>query len=170
MTPRSIRRYVTGFDARGRSVVLDARDIAECGSAGNFNLWMTGANLAPDAATDALPFFPREGQTVFRIFRIPPAEKLDRAALEAIAEGFFAEIGDPRCRVDTSRHPLMHATPTIDYILLLSGEAELWLDEGDPVSLKPLDTVVQRGVNHTWVNKGAEDAVFMAVMIGEGRS
>ena len=163
MTPRSIRRYVTGFDARGRSVVLDARDIAECGGARQLQSLDDRRRPRAGCGADALPFFPRDGQTVFRIFRIPPAEKLDRAALEAIAEGFFADIGDPRCRVDTSRHPLMHVTPTVDYIMLLSGEAELWLDEGDPVPLKPLDSVVQRGVNHTWVNKGAEDAVFMAV-------
>jgi hypothetical protein len=170
MTSRSIRRYVTGLDARGRSIVSDARDIAESGSAGNVNLWMTGGGMEAASATDALPFFPREGETVFRIFVIPPAGRLDRAELEKLAEGFFAEIGDPACRVDTSRHPLMHATPTVDYILLLSGRAELWLDEGDPVPLKPLDAVVQRGVNHTWVNTGAEDAVFMAVMIGERQS
>ena len=128
---------------------------------------MTGADLDADAATDALPFFPREGQTIFRIFRIPPAGQLDRAALEAIAEGFFAEIGDPACRVDTSRHPLMHATPTIDYILLLSGEAELWLDEGDPVPLEAARRGrAARRQSHAWVNTGAEDAVFLAVMIG----
>ena len=160
---------MTGHDDKGRSILSDARDIAESGGAGNFNLWMTDDANEPMSETDALPFFPRDGQSIFRIFRIPPAGQLDRAAFEAIAEGFFAEIGDPACRIDTSRHPLMHATPTIDYILLLSGKAELWLDEGDPVPLEPLDAVVQRGVNHAWVNTGEQDAVFLAVMIGGKR-
>ena len=164
--PRAIRRYVTGLNERGRSAVVDCREIAESGSAGNFNLWLTGAGSDPLTETTAFPFFPRRGQTLFRIFRIPPSGSLDRAALEAIAEGFFAEIGDPSCKVDTSRHPLMHATPTVDYILLLSGDAALLVDEGEPAPLKPLDAVVQLGVNHMWINTGAEDAVFLAVMIG----
>lgn len=161
----SIRRYVTGLDAQGRSTVSDARDIAESGGAGNFNLWMTGGPSNPFEGA-AYPFFPRRGQTIFRLFRIPPSGSLDRAALERIAEGFFAEIGDPSCKIDTTRHPMMHATPTVDYILLLSGEAALLLDEGEPVKLKPFDAVVQRGVNHMWLNIGSQDAVFLAVMIG----
>jgi hypothetical protein len=88
------------------------------------------------------------------------------AAIERLAAGFFAELGDPRCRVDTSRHPLMHATPTVDYIMLLSGDAALLLDEGEPIALRPFDAVVQRGTNHTWLNTGCEDAVFLAVMLG----
>ena len=164
--PRAIRRYVTGLDAQGRSVVVDCREIAETGDAGNFNLWLTGAELDPLNETTGFPFFPRKGQTLFRIFRIPPSSSLDRAALEQIAERFFAEIGDPACKVDTARHPLMHATPTIDYVLLLSGEAALLVDQGDPAPLKPLDAIVQRGVNHMWINTGTREAVFLAVMLG----
>jgi hypothetical protein len=164
--PRAIRRYVTGLDEQGRSMVADCREIAESGGAGNFNLWLTGAGIDPLNEGEGFPFFPRKGQTLFRVFRIPPSGSLDRAALEQIAEGFFAEIGDPACKVDTTRHPLMHATPTIDYILLLSGEAELLVDQGDPAPLKPWDAVVQRGVNHMWINTGTQDAVFLAVMIG----
>lgn len=164
--PAAIRRYVTGLNERGRSAVVDSREISESGGAGNFNLWMTGADLTPAAKTADFPFFPRNGQTIFRVFRIPPAGSLAPAAFEQMAEGFFAEIGDPACKVDTTRHPLMHTTPTIDYILLLSGEAALLVDDGEPAPLRPLDAVVQRGVNHMWINTGTEDAVFLAVMIG----
>jgi hypothetical protein len=62
--------------------------------------------------------------------------------------------------------PLMHTTPTTDYIVLLSGEVSLLLDEGEPVPLRPFDAVVQRGTNHTWVVTGCEPAVLMAVMLG----
>jgi len=164
--PLAIRRYVTGLDEQGRSVVADCREITESGGAGNFNLWITGFGIDPLNETAGFPFFPRQDQTLFRIFRIPPSGSLDPAALEQIAQGFFAEIGDAACKVDTTRHPLMHATPTIDYVLLLSGEAALLLDEGEPAPLKPLDAVVQRGVNHMWINTGTLDAVFLAVMIG----
>jgi quercetin dioxygenase-like cupin family protein len=61
---------------------------------------------------------------------------------------------------------MMHKTPTVDYIVLLSGEISLVLDEGDPVELRPFDAVVQRGVGHSWLNTGPEPALLVAVMVG----
>ena len=55
-------------------------------------------------------------------------------------------MGASHERVDTSRHPSMHKTKTIDYIILLKGDVTLLLDE-DEVRLKPFDVVVQRGTN-----------------------
>jgi uncharacterized cupin superfamily protein len=68
------------------------------------------------------------------------------------------------CRPDTSRHPGMHKTRTIDYIVLLSGEVTLMLDKGE-VDLKPFDVVVQRGTNHAWVNRGKEVARAAFVLL-----
>jgi naringenin degradation protein FdeH len=166
---RSFRRLVTGHDAQGRSILVDDRRIEETGAVGNFNFWRTedGADASADAPAKAFPFFPPQNGTTFRVFRIPPADPtMTPEGFAAIVEGFFAEVGDPSCRVDASRNPLMHRTPTIDYIMLLSGEASLVLDEGEPIPLRPLDAIVQRATNHTWVNTGREDAVFLAVMIG----
>ena len=61
---------------------------------------------------------------------------------------------------------MMHVTPTVDYILLLSGKVSLVLDEGDPIALEPFDAVVQRGTNHSWVNTGDTTALLMSVMVG----
>ena len=69
-----------------------------------------------------------------------------------------------RIRKDTTRHPGMHVTLTVDYIVLLSGEVTMLLDE-DQVDLKPFDVVIQRGTNHAWVNYGTETAVLAAVLI-----
>ena len=52
----------------------------------------------------------------------------------------------------------------IDYIILLSGDVTLLLDE-DEVRLKPFNDVVQRGTNHAWVNNGDEPALLIAVLI-----
>jgi uncharacterized cupin superfamily protein len=68
------------------------------------------------------------------------------------------------CCSDASRHPGMHKTRTIDYVVLLSGEVTLLLDKGE-VDLKPFDVVVQRGTSHAWVNKGKEPALIAAVLI-----
>ena len=73
-------------------------------------------------------------------------------------------MGAAHERVDTSRHPAMHKTKTIDYIILLKGDVTLLLDE-DEVRLKPFDVVVQRGTNHAWVNNGDEPALLIAVLI-----
>ena len=104
---------------------------------------------------------------MFRLFSIPPADpNMTSADTAALQEAFFNEVGIPEARVDTTRHPLMHTTPTVDYILLLSGKISLLLDEGDPIELKPFDGVVQRSTNHFWVNTGREPALLMCVMIG----
>ena len=73
-------------------------------------------------------------------------------------------MGAAHERVDTSRHPAMHKTKTIDYIILLKGDVTLLLDE-DEVRLKPFNVVVQRGTNHAWVNNGNEPALLIAVLI-----
>jgi uncharacterized cupin superfamily protein len=63
----------------------------------------------------------------------------------------------------------MHKTPSVDYIILLSGEITLVLDDGE-VDLKPFDAVVQRGTNHAWVNRGSEPALLMAVLVSARQS
>ena len=71
--------------------------------------------------------------------------------LQDLAAQAFDRIGAAHHRIDTSKHPAMHKTDTIDYIILLKGDVSLLLDE-EEVRLEPFDTVVQRGTNHAWVN------------------
>ena len=168
--PLSFRRLVTGRNADGRSVLLEDAQVSE-GRLGNFNFWRTQPGTAVaqgDPLRQDQPFFAEPGGTVFRIFRLPPAPPAMTAQqARELSDAFFSEISVPSCRVDTSRHPLMHVTPTVDYIVLLSGEVSLLLDEGDPISLRPFDAVVQRATNHAWINTGSESAILMAVMIGQ---
>ena len=60
----------------------------------------------------------------------------------------------------------MHATPTVDYAVVVSGEVELIL-EADRVLLGPGDTVLVNGVRHAWV-AGPEGCVIATVLIGLG--
>jgi hypothetical protein len=160
----SFRRLTTGRNARGKSIVLEDARIEE-GSLGNFNFWTTRAD-GTDGATD-IPFFPSKGGSIFRVFRLPPADPPPSPGdLASIAEDFFKGVGSPNCKVDTSRHPLMHVTPTTDYLMLLSGAVSLLLDDGEPIALQPFDCVVQRATNHAWIVTGAEPAVLVAVMTG----
>ena len=84
--------------------------------------------------------------------------------LQEIAADAFEKVGAAHHRVDTSKHPAMHKTETVDYIILLKGDVTLILDE-EEVDLKPFDVVVQRGTNHAWVNNGNEPALLIAVLI-----
>jgi hypothetical protein len=166
--PLSFRRLVTGRDASGRSVLLEDSQVVQ-GRLGNFNLWRTSPAVADsELVRREFPFFADPRGTVFRMFRLPVSKPgLTPQESRELSAAFFSEIGIPSCRVDTSRHPLMHVTPTTDYIMLLSGEVSLLLDEGEPIPLKPYDVVVQRNTNHAWINTGTEAAILLAVMVGQ---
>ena len=84
--------------------------------------------------------------------------------MQEIAADAFEKIGAAHHRIDTTKHPAMHKTETIDYIILLKGDVTLVLDQ-EEVDLKPFDVVVQRGTNHAWVNNGDEPALLIAVLI-----
>jgi uncharacterized cupin superfamily protein len=51
-----------------------------------------------------------------------------------------------------ARHAFMHRTKSVDYAIILSGEIDMLLDEGE-VHLSAGDFLIQRGTNHAWVNR-----------------
>ena len=68
------------------------------------------------------------------------------------------------CRFPPHTPELMHATDTIDYLVILSGRVTLVLEEGE-VDLGPHDFVVDRGVVHGWRNPHDEPCVAAVVNI-----
>ena len=58
----------------------------------------------------------------------------------------------------------MHKTKTIDYIIILSGEIYLILDETETL-LKAGDVVIQRGTEHAWSNRSKTICRAIAVLI-----
>ena len=167
------RRVITGHNSAGKSVVAidsppgrlfgtDERGLAE--------IWNTdGGPVATRDGTDRanidVVLSPVANGSKFRFFAIAPENPaLSREELEERVAKRFAEMGAAHERVDTTRHPAMHKTKTVDYIVLLSGEVTLLLDD-DERDLKPFDVVVQRGTNHAWINKGQEPALLIAVLI-----
>ena len=168
-----MRRIVTGHNQEGRSIITidgpPARSIGE-DVGGLFELWNTDGNKIDtkdnlDRADQDIILSPPTGGTKFRYFQINPTpEGIPMEIMQEIAADAFEKIGAGHHRVDTSKHPAMHKTETIDYIILLKGDVTLILDE-DEVTLKPHDVVVQRGTNHAWVNNGEEPALLIAVLI-----
>ena len=168
-----MRRIVTGHSENGRSIITmdgpPARSIGE-DVGGLFELWNTDGNDVVstdniDRSDEDIILSPPIGGTKFRYFQINPLPKgVPEEMMQEIAEDAFEKIGAAHHRIDTSKHPAMHKTETIDYIILLKGDVTLILDE-EEVDLNPFDVVVQRGTNHAWVNNGTEPALLIAVLI-----
>ena len=168
-----MRRIVTGHNEKGKSIItLDgppARSIGE-DVGGLFELWNTDGedinstdNL--DRADQDIILSPPSGGTKCRYFQINPIpEGLPETVLQDLAAEAFEKIGAAHHRIDTSKHPAMHKTETIDYIILLKGDVTLILDE-EEIDLEPFDVVVQRGTNHAWVNNGTDPALLIAVLV-----
>jgi quercetin dioxygenase-like cupin family protein len=58
----------------------------------------------------------------------------------------------------------MHRTPTLDFVIIVSGRLELLLDTGT-VQLGPGDCVVQRGTSHGWRVMGDEPCTLVGVFV-----
>ena len=168
-----MRRIITGHNEEGKSVITidgpPARSIGE-DVGGLFELWNTdGQDIISsdviDRADEEIILSPPRGGTKFRYFQINPIpEGIPENVMQDMAADAFEKIGAGHNRIDTSKHPAMHKTETIDYIILLKGDVTLILDE-EEIDMKPFDVVVQRGTNHAWVNNGTEPALLIAVLI-----
>ena len=63
----------------------------------------------------------------------------------------------------------MHTTDSVDYVLVLDGEAWLELDDGQVSHLRAGDVVVQNGTRHAWRNLGTEPVTLAVVQVGAAR-
>mgnify|MGYP000426692767 CR=1 FL=1 len=168
-----MRRVITGHDNDGKSiVVLDGPPACSIGEdvGGLFELWNTDGNPINtkdriDRADSEIILSPPRNGSKFRYFQINPTpEGVPMDVMQDMAAEAFKKIGASHHRVDTAKHPAMHKTDTIDYIILLKGDVTLILDQ-EEVDIKPHDVVVQRGTNHAWVNNGNEPALLIAILI-----
>lgn len=59
---------------------------------------------------------------------------------------------------------VVHRTETVDYCIVLAGEVDMEMDQSS-IHLKAGDVVIQRGTNHSWINRGTEPARIAFVLI-----
>ncbi len=138
-----IRRVVTGHDASGRAVVkIDeiAKNVSSRRpGASSTVIWSTDTfpvvNDGDDDRSDKVSGTTLENGTVFRVVRYEPGVT-----------------------------PRRHRTDSVDYAVVISGEIDMELD-GETVTLKAGDVLVQRGTVHNWVNRGKEVAVVAFVLV-----
>lgn len=175
----SLRRIVTEEGGDGRSRVLidggPARLLA-VEEAGLAEIWTaaltSGGLLAGDdrLSEENVRLEPQPNAVKARWFTVAPEDASKSAEEKEAAAAFgFAAVGAAHARVDTARHPAMHKTETLDVIVLVKGEVDMLLDNGEAKSLKPGDVVIQRATNHAWVNHGNETALLVAVLINAGQ-
>lgn len=104
---------------------------------------------------------PRGGGTVFRVIEYPP----DSVRFKTIEpEAYFSGVGAKAADAAHRRHPGMHKTDTIDYVIVLSGEIFALMDEGE-VLLRAGDCLIQRGTSHAWSNRTQEPCVIAFVLV-----
>ena len=136
-----LRRVVTGHNREGKSIVEQDGEIETLPGRPGFSqvpVWAT--KELPAKLTDGNPDAWKLGTTiaggsVFRVIQYNPG----------VAERW-------------------HRTDSIDYAVILSGEIDMQMDEGE-VHLKAGDVVVQRGTTHNWVNRGTAPCVIAFVLI-----
>jgi hypothetical protein len=165
------KRIVTGNDEHGRSRAVIKDRTSKRGLTAE--IWRTGAEavsaLNGEVPQPSLTLEPPPDGSVFCLFQIGPQQNelhLSEAEREHMYAKHFQSMKASHCRPDTSRHPGMHRTATLDYIVVLTGRVTLLLDDED-INLEPFDVVVQRGTNHAWVNRGSVPALLMSVMIDD---
>ncbi len=165
------KRIITGNDDHGRSRAVIYDNTSKRGLTAE--IWRTEAVSALNGEVPgrSVALEPPPGGSVFRFFQVGPAQNelhLSEAERERLYAQHFQAMEASHCRPDTRRHPGMHRTATLDYIMVLTGRVTLLLDD-DEIDLKPFDVVVQRGTNHAWVNRGNIPALLMAVLIDDAR-
>ena len=169
----NLRRIVTGHNEKGNSMITFDGPPPESyiiGAGGLYELWDSdGKNVISsdkfDRGKGKVILGPENKGAKFRYFAIAPAPSgVSGKQLEEMFAKVFDDISAREDRVNTLKHPGMHKTKTLDYIILLKGNAKLILEE-EETDLKPFDVVVQRGTNHAWVCTSNEPALFIAVLI-----
>src|SRR6201991_501065 len=142
-----IRRVVTGHDASNvAKVIMD-------GEATNHKGGASGAQSTLVWITEGAPAEMPVGETVedlgARILGTPPPANGTRFAVITFPPG------------NPGR---MHRTETIDYVIVMQGELDMEMDDST-VKLKAGDIMIQRGTNHSWINRGKEVARAAFVLI-----
>jgi mannose-6-phosphate isomerase-like protein (cupin superfamily) len=122
---------------------------------------------APPLAT----YFPPAGGFRFGFFTMPPAGTAPPADLDF--EAALAEVNEKLpgfLEVQEMDNPGMHRTDTIDFVVVISGEVALELDDGQTVRLRAGDAVVQNGTRHAWRSVADEPCVMAVAIVGASRA
>ncbi|KAJ6119172.1 hypothetical protein N7523_003452 [Penicillium sp. IBT 18751x] len=148
---RPVTRHVTGHNAAGKAIIhssspgewksFEAKDMA-------FDVVYTTSEFPANLNNDA-----------------------DLAAHEQVMQ--FDKLGlvNPRgtvCRIvdfAPNNKCIVHRTQSLDYGIVLEGEIEMLVEEGEPVRMKRGDVAIQRATMHGWRNTSDSEWARMVFVL-----
>jgi mannose-6-phosphate isomerase-like protein (cupin superfamily) len=166
------RRVVTGLVAEGRSIIVsDGPSPGRNEVAGRVWEELWGFDRLPAAldqpadpvAVDTFRLTPGPHHIACRVFALRPEGAAPLSAEQDAA--WYGRFDYAETEIPPEDDRWMHRTPTVDIIVIVSGELELELDGGEVVRLKAGDSVIQRGTMHTWRTVSREPALAVAFMV-----
>src|SRR5258708_27555418 len=168
--PREVRGVVTRLDSSGRAVAMFDGKVQRASwrspnPAGE--MWVTESgppdfSWTEDRGKTKVGLVPPRNGTIFRIVDFVPStpkiESMDINTMMKVVGEHAPKKGLP------PRHPMMHRTRSLDYAIILSGEIDMLLDDGE-VHLKAGDVVVHQATNHAWVNRAKEPSRITSILL-----
>lgn len=142
-----LRRVITGHDSQGRACILSDERVGH----GVAFQSVAGLPLAPNPDGSIPTLLPSTAPKL----EPPPGGS---CCHYVVMEPWTTQQANPGVDKDG-----FHRTRTVDYIVILSGEVTLVLDE-DQTILKAGDLVIQRNTNHAWRNHTDQPVVFVGIM------
>jgi quercetin dioxygenase-like cupin family protein len=139
----NVRRVVTGHDGQGKAKVLIDERVKNVVSS------RPGASASVIWTTEGFPV-DNDGD----------ADSADRKVGTTLANGCVFRVVEFSPGVSARNH----RTDSIDFAVVMSGEIDMQLDDGD-VHLQAGDVLVQRGTIHNWVNRGTAPCVIAFTLV-----
>jgi len=59
----------------------------------------------------------------------------------------------------------LHRTDTVDYVICLTGEIDMFLDDSRFITLRAGDVLIQRGTSHAWANRSDKPCRLAVVLL-----
>ncbi len=161
-----LRRVVTGFDPAGRAVFTHdgtAPNSIESDAVGVSEIfwadqWPLELDHDPDRTSKGFPLEPPPGGLSARIIRMP-----------GVAPGTHPDETWLRVDGDDPDMPGMHATDTLDLMIVLEGSVILGLDDGQR-TINAGECVIQRGTAHRWRAADEHGWTYFVAMLRPDRS
>ena len=159
-----MRRVVTGVDGAGRSTVVSDGHAPV--------MFVAGGEDTPFGLVRAAgaAFAPTGGEAaVSELWALGTDPGVVTDDPTAVLQQFLVDIpaGETKwliTQLGPGAGAPMHATPSIDYGMVVLGDIELGLETG-PVHLYAGDAVVMNAVQHSWL-AGPNGCVIATVMVG----
>lgn len=136
------RRVVTGLNSEGKSCITS-----------NQTLDQISACHGPRAVVWCTDEFPVSNKGIEEA-----ARPFDITMLKHLSSMLILR------RIEPGETLALHATDTIDYVIILSGTIELGLED-ENIIVGPGDIVIDRGVMHSWRTIGDEPVIMLATLV-----